>query len=80
MANPLLVIATIMRADGETGVQSHFNAFRRYLSNARIRHVLITPYAAPKVLVYPTFAVRRVLEPVSRPVSVGWYRICYWFE
>lgn len=74
MANPLLVIATIMRADGETGVQSHFNAFRRYLSNARIRHVLITPYAAPKVLVYPTFAVRRVLEPVSRPVSVWWYR------
>lgn len=74
-----VVIATIMRAEGETGAQSHFNAFHRYLSNARIGRVLITPYSAPKVLVYPMFAVRRMLELLRRALNVWWYRIWHRF-
>ena len=72
MTQPI-IIATIMRPEGETGVQTHFNALINYL-NANDQPVeLITPYSAPLWLVYPLFAVRKLLKG---PLSVWWYR--YW--
>jgi glycosyltransferase involved in cell wall biosynthesis len=72
MTHPI-IIATIMRPEGETGVQTHFNALIDYL-NANDQPVeLITPYSAPLWLVYPLFAVRKLLKG---PLSVWWYR--YW--
>ena len=72
MTQPI-IIATIMRPEGETGVQTHFNALINYL-NANDQAVeLITPYSAPLWLVYPMFAVRKLLKG---PLSVWWYR--YW--
>ena len=72
MTHPI-IIATIMRPEGETGVQTHFNALIDYL-NANGQPVeLITPYSAPLWLVYPLFAVRKLLKG---PLSVWWYR--YW--
>ena len=72
MTQPI-IIATIMRPEGETGVQTHFNALINYL-NANDQAVeLITPYSAPLWLVYPLFAVRKLLKG---PLSVWWYR--YW--
>jgi glycosyltransferase involved in cell wall biosynthesis len=71
-----IIIATLLREEGETGVQSHIGAFREYLT-ARGREVrVITPFANPRPLVYPVFAVRRVIDPLCGPLSVWWYR--YW--
>jgi glycosyltransferase involved in cell wall biosynthesis len=38
--------------------------------------ILVTPYSAPKILVYPVFAVRKLLQRLSGTASVWWYR--YW--
>ena len=72
MSQPI-IIATIMRPKGETGVQTHFNTFIDYLNTNGQSVELITPYSAPLWLVYPLFAVRKLLKG---PLSVWWYR--YW--
>ncbi len=72
MTKPIL-IATIMRPDGDTGVQTHFRAFMEYLGNENHPCELATPYCAPLWQVYPTFAVRKLL---NGELSVWWYR--YW--
>jgi len=72
MSQPI-IIATIMRPKGETGVQTHFNTFTNYLNANGQSIELITPYSAPLWLVYPLFAVRKLLKG---SLSVWWYR--YW--
>lgn len=71
-----VIIATLMREHGETGVQTHFNAFREYLASAGVPVELVTPFAASRALVYPLFGVRRILDCVHKTASVWWYR--YW--
>lgn len=71
-----IIIATIMRPTGETGVQTHFNCFGDYLFNQKIDHELVTPFSYYKILVYPVFAVRKVFNTFSGNLSVFWYR--YW--
>jgi glycosyltransferase involved in cell wall biosynthesis len=73
--NPI-IIATIMRPSGETGVQTHFNCYSAYLAEHQIDHQLVTPFSYFKVIVYPVFAVRKILHKLSGPLSVWWYR--YW--
>ncbi len=73
---PEIIIATIMRPYGETGVQTHINCFREFLDSQSIKNRLITPFSYYKWLVYPIFAVRKVLDKLSGPLSVWWYR--YW--
>lgn len=73
MTAPLL-IATILRPQGPTGVQTHVETFARYLASKRIDASLLTPYDISAALVYPAFAVRRVLAPISRSAEVSWYR------
>lgn len=77
-ATSAIVIATLLNPEGPTGVQSHFNAFSRHLRATGRTAVLVTPYDAPRALVYPTFAVRRLLDKVSGTASVWWYR--HWHE
>jgi glycosyltransferase involved in cell wall biosynthesis len=72
--DPVIVIATILNEHGPTGVQTHFHAFRRYLDENGRPSVLVTPFDAPKWLVYPVFGIRKVIDPVSGPGSVWWYR------
>jgi len=72
MSQPI-IIATIMRPNGETGVQTHFNTLIDYLNSNGQSVELITPYSAPLWLVYPVFAVRKLLKGA---LSVWWYR--YW--
>jgi len=63
-----------MRPRGETGVQSHFNTFLKYLSDSGADASLITPFSASALLVYPTFALRRLIDPLNGNASVWWYR------
>lgn len=74
--DPIIVVATILSENGPTGVQAHFNALRHALILRGKTSILITPYTAPRVLVYPVFAVRRLIDRLSGPASVWWYR--YW--
>jgi len=71
-----VIIATIMRPAGETGVQTHFQAFRRWLAQLHLPNSLITPYDSPRWLVYPVFALRKIVDRFSSERSVRWYR--YW--
>lgn len=71
-----IIIATTMRPTGETGVQTHFNTYCDYLISLHISHTLITPFSYSKILVYPIFAVRRILDCINDTCSLWWYR--YW--
>ena len=73
-AGRTIVIATILHPDGPTGVQTHFNILRRRMELYGQPVVLITPYSAPKVLVYPVFAIRKLIHLLSGSASVWWYR------
>lgn len=69
-----IIIATIMRPVGDTGVQTHFRAFAEWLLLQRYQYATLTPYNSPKWLVYPIFGLRKLIEPISGMLSVWWYR------
>lgn len=73
MSRPVL-IATMMRPEGETGVQTHFRAVRGALTQRGVKVALATPFDQPRWLVYPLFGLRRAVDRLSRPASVWWYR------
>lgn len=75
MSQPIL-IATLMRPVGDTGVQTHFRAFMAYLHEIGRQCDLITPYNAPLWQVYPAFGLRKLVNLFSRELGVWWYR--YW--
>jgi glycosyltransferase involved in cell wall biosynthesis len=69
-----LVIATILRGDGITGVDTHIRQVRRYLEEIGQANTLITPFSWGRLLTYPVFGLRPlVLERISRPAGVAWY-------
>jgi glycosyltransferase involved in cell wall biosynthesis len=74
-----LIIASILREEGITGVHTHVRQLRRYLEESCIASVLVTPFSWGRLLTYPVFGFRPlVLERCSGPASVMWYR--YWHE
>lgn len=73
MSRPV-VIASMMREHGETGVQTHVRAVRDWLARAGRPVRLVTPFSAPRWQVYPVFGARRLIDRVHKPSSVWWYR------
>lgn len=73
-----IIVATIMRPTGDTGVQTHFCSFIRWMEISGYPVSIVTPYSAPRWLVYPVFAARRILNGLSGLASVWWYR--YWHK
>ena len=73
-----LVIATILRAEGITGVQTHVRQLRGYLAESGRAATLLTPFSWGRALTVPVFGARRVLERCSGSASVVWYR--HWHE
>ena len=71
-----VIVATIMRPIGETGVQTHFRAFLHWLRQRRLPGSLVTPFDGPQWLVYPIFGIRKILNGLNSTLSVWWYR--YW--
>jgi glycosyltransferase involved in cell wall biosynthesis len=71
---PTVVVATIMRRTGETGVQAHFRAVLEHLDRERVPAACVTPFDVSKYIVYPLFGMRRGLDPISGTASVWWYR------
>jgi glycosyltransferase involved in cell wall biosynthesis len=75
---PPLVIASIMREDGVTGVQSYIKRLRRYFGERGIANTLVTPFSWGWLLTVPVFGFRVALERFSGPASTVWYR--HWHE
>lgn len=69
-----LVIATILRKQGETGNQTHFNTLQAYLIARGAYAPVVNPFSHVKALSVPIFAVRMIIDPLSGPLSVWWYR------
>ena len=69
-----LVIATILREEGSTGVQTHVRQLREYLGECGTLTTLVTPFSWGRPLTYPVFGPRLTLTTFSGPASVFWYR------
>ena len=80
-----LVIATVARERGITGVHTHVRQLREYLARTGDRADLVTPHswaegsAWRKLLLAPLFGARIVLERVYGPANVWWYRSSHEF-
>lgn len=74
-----VVVATLLPASGNTGVQTHVQQLRRYLERNGITTTLVTPFSWRRPLTYPVFGLRRVLvDRCSRAAGVAWY--LHWHE
>jgi glycosyltransferase involved in cell wall biosynthesis len=73
-----VIVATIFREGGETGVHTHFGQLRGYLEGHGTEVGVVTPFSWNKALTYPVFAPRLVLRHVSPAAAVMWYR--HWHE
>lgn len=73
-----LVIATMHRPEGITGVQTHVRELRQYLERHGRAASLITPFSWGGLLTVPAFGPRLALARVSGPASVAWHR--HWHE
>jgi glycosyltransferase involved in cell wall biosynthesis len=75
---PPLVIATLLREEGNTGVQTHVRQLRRYLSTNVATAPVVTPFSWSRALTVPVFGFRLLLERCSGSADVAWYR--HWHE
>lgn len=80
-----LLIATVARERGITGVHTHVRQLRSYCARAGTATELVTPHSwaagsVPRTLLLaPLFGARVVLERLSGPANVWWYRTSHAF-
>jgi glycosyltransferase involved in cell wall biosynthesis len=77
-ASLALIIATMLREEGRTGVHTHVSQLRRYLEEGGTKTTIVTPFSWGRALTAPVFGVRLPLERCSGAASVVWYR--HWHE
>jgi glycosyltransferase involved in cell wall biosynthesis len=75
---PPLIVASILREEGNTGVQTHVRQLRRYLAGTGAPAALVTPFSWGRALAVPVFGFRLALERFSGSANVAWYR--HWHE
>lgn len=73
-----VVIASILREEGYTGVQTHVRQLRRYLADGGTAAMLVTPFSWGHTLRPPVFGMRFALSRFSGSADVAWYR--HWHE
>ncbi len=73
-----MVVASIFRQEGATGIHTHVRQLRQYLHKIGVTCEVITPFSWGRLLTYPVFAPRPALAWVNGPASVVWYR--HWHE
>jgi len=69
-----IVIVSLMRPSGTTGVQTHVNTFSAYLDSVSQPWQLVTPFSAPKFLLYPFLALRKLIALISPSAAIWLYR------
>lgn len=73
-----LIVASILRREGGTGVHTHVRQLCRYLDTQQRETAVVTPFSWSRALAVPVFSPRLILERWSGSMSVAWYR--YWHE
>jgi glycosyltransferase involved in cell wall biosynthesis len=68
-----VVIATIARPEGRTGVHTHFRTLLRYLRERGDEVTLVTPLSRSKLAAKLVFGARKVLGRLGPSVDVWWY-------
>ncbi|MEU4197373.1 glycosyltransferase family 4 protein [Kribbella sp. NPDC026611] len=76
MSESEIVIATLMRHSGGSGLQSHVRTFDEHLRDVSRRVSIVSPFTARSPFVLPMFAARIGIRPLSRPAAVWWHQ--YW--
>ncbi|WP_344948928.1 glycosyltransferase family 4 protein [Terrabacter ginsenosidimutans] len=80
-----MIIATIAREEGITGVHTHVRQLRRYLERSGETSELLTPHDWSRrgrlhgLVLLPLFGARVVLERLWGPGHVWWYRTSHEF-
>lgn len=75
MTQPVIIVASLMRLEGTTGVQAHMREFVGYLAGRGLPHEIATPFhwsTSPFLAFF--IALRRVLEHLLKPAAVALYR------
>lgn len=75
MTRPVVIVASLMRFEGTTGVQSHMGEFVRYMAAAGEPHEVATPFhwtTSPLLVLF--VLLRKLLERCFRPGAVAMYR------
>ncbi len=73
-ASPVIV-ASLMRSEGTTGLQTHMREFEAFLRERGLRYELATPfYTAGAPLLHVFVALRWLLEVICKPAAVWLYR------
>lgn len=73
-AGPEVVITTLMRADGGSGVQSHVRTVRDYLDSVSRPVSVLSPFSSSSPLLWPAFGARLAIRTVVPSAGVWWYR------
>lgn len=74
MSSARIYIATLLAEQGDTGVQTHFNAFADYVIDQGGDVEIVTPYGADAWFFYPLYALRGLIQRLHAPAGVRWYR------
>jgi len=78
MTRPAIIVASLMRLDGATGVQTHMREFVAYLRGQGVLFELATPFHALTLpLLLGLVVVRQGLERLWKPGAVALYRSGY---
>jgi glycosyltransferase involved in cell wall biosynthesis len=73
-----LIIASMLREEGITGVHTHVRQLREYLETIDVDTSVVTPFSWNRSLTVPVFGVRRALSRCNGAAGVVWYR--HWHE
>ncbi|MFF1823041.1 glycosyltransferase [Kribbella sp. NPDC058245] len=71
-----VVIATLMRLEGPSGLQSHVRTFDTYLQDQHEPVTVVSPFSARSPFVLPIFAARIGVRRISKPAAIRWHE--YW--
>ena len=61
-----LVVATILREEGITGVHTHMRQLRQYFTEHGMATTLVTSFSWGRMLSYPVYALRPLYGAVHR--------------
>jgi glycosyltransferase involved in cell wall biosynthesis len=73
-----LIIASMLREEGITGVHTHVRQFRQYLGRLKVDAPVVTSFSWNRTLTVPVFGLRLAVRRCSGAAGVVWYR--HWHE
>lgn len=72
-ASAPIIIATMMRPHGETGLQTHFQTIKKYWERNGRSVCLVTPFSGSPLTSRVVFAWRRLIDPLNGELGTWWY-------